>query len=165
MTAVAVHEPTVFEVADEDTAERLRATLERVAAAADDGRPDDAVRIFCELVANGDELATLSDSGYLEEAQRYLPNLLREAEQSGRTEARPDGAVGARQYHRPGPAAARLGVRPGRVVHRRHRPPGRASRRSPGAGVIGGGHFGVALKPEAVAAELVGFLEAARRPA
>lgn len=54
----------------------------RVGDAVSDGRLADAARIFSELLANDDELATLVESGYLDEAGRYMPVLLNELEET-----------------------------------------------------------------------------------
>ena len=81
VAAVAVHEPPVFEVLDERTAARFEDTVRRTGEAADAGRPAEAARVFAEFVANEDELAALSTSGYFEECARYIPTFLRELQQ------------------------------------------------------------------------------------
>jgi pimeloyl-ACP methyl ester carboxylesterase len=82
VAAVAVYEPTVFEVIDENTASKLQRALPKIGEAVSEGRLVDGARMFSEMVANSDELKALSEAGYLEEAARYIPVLLQEFQQS-----------------------------------------------------------------------------------
>lgn len=164
VSAVAVYEPVVFEVVDEETAARMEDTFPRIGEAATEGRLDDAARIFSELVANDDELAALSASGYFKECARYIPTLLQELEleQDAQSE-RPgltDPSVLAKitvpvlLLHGSRTALRNFftdGVR--HVADHVANPHVRE--------IAGAGHFAVALAPEPIADELVRFLEAA----
>ena len=66
VSAVAAYEPPVFEVFTEDLLTTFQAIVGRVAEAVADDRLADAARIFCELIANDDETASLAASGYFE---------------------------------------------------------------------------------------------------
>jgi pimeloyl-ACP methyl ester carboxylesterase len=87
VAAIGAYEPTVLEVVGEDLDRSLQETMSAVGQAVADGRPAEAARIFGELVANDDELAALINTGYLQEAGRYIPVFLQEVEQANRPEA------------------------------------------------------------------------------
>jgi pimeloyl-ACP methyl ester carboxylesterase len=75
VSAVALFEGYVPPVADEDDLASLGATIERTAAAADDGRLADAARAFAPFVFTGAELAAL-DGDFLERWGRSIPAML-----------------------------------------------------------------------------------------
>ncbi len=166
VSAVAVYEPAVVDMADEELGARLEQTLARVGEAVTEGRLGDAARTFSELVANNDELAALTASDYLAEAGRYMPNLLQEFEQGAQSEdpspTDPSELVkitvpvlvlhGSRSALRSFfPAGARHIAEHVADPHLRE--------------IAGAGHFGVALAPQPIANELVRFLTAAPAPA
>lgn len=157
VSGVGAYEPTVFEVADEDLVGLLEATLPRVKAAVTDGGLSDAARIFSEAVATEDELATLSAMGYFDDAGRYMPIFLQELEQGGPTDASPTApallsqtAVPVLLLHGSGSIRGDWFGRGVRHVADHVRDPHVRE-------IEGAGHFGVALKPEAVAEELKSF--------
>lgn len=88
VTAVAAHEPPVFDVFDEETALGFERTIDHVATAVADGDLTAAVRSFLEFVANDEERAALADSDYIEQAARYMPTFLAELEQDTPGEGR-----------------------------------------------------------------------------
>lgn len=85
VSAVAVHEPVVFETFSPDDAARFEETVARVGATAAEGRLADAARTFAEPLVNDDELAAASASDYFEASGRNVPVLLREVEQTAQS--------------------------------------------------------------------------------
>ena len=81
ISAVAVHEPIVFEVFDEEDNARLDAAVAHMAALAEQGRLTEAARDWLPDWANEQELAALAASGYSEAAGAYVPVLLGQIEQ------------------------------------------------------------------------------------
>lgn len=158
VSAVAAYEPVVFEAADEDLVASLKSTIPQVGRAVNDGRLGDAARIFSELVANDDELATLSKSGYFDEAGPYMPIFLQELEQASQSES-------------PGPtdpsllsnvSAPVLLLRGSRSKLREWFRRGVSHvaehvAESEVHEVPGAGHFAVVLEPETIANELTRF--------
>lgn len=80
ITAVAVHEPPVFEVISEEALAGFQETVERMGEAAAGGRPADAARIFLEPILNGQERAALP-ADYFEAAGQYMSVDLEELRQ------------------------------------------------------------------------------------
>jgi pimeloyl-ACP methyl ester carboxylesterase len=70
--AVAVYEPAVFEVQDEEVATRFEETVSRARAMAEEGDVADAIIAFAEFLANDDELDALSTSD--DGVQALTPN-------------------------------------------------------------------------------------------
>ena len=162
VSAVAVYEPVVLEVAGEDVSARLDDTLPRVAQAAADGGMADGARIFTEMLANDEELDALSTSGYFDACARYVPTLLAEFEQADRVDG--PGATSPSVLERiTVPALALHGSRT--VLHdwfaegarhvADHVADGRVRE------IDGAGHWGPVVRPGPIADELVGFLDAA----
>lgn len=157
VSSVAAYEPTVFEVADEDLVDSLEATIPRLWAAVNTDDLSGAARMFSGMLADDDELATLSAAGYFDEAGRYMPVFLQELEQDASSEFSPTASS----------ILSKTDV-PVLLLHG-----SRSTRRewfSRGARHVteqvtdshmseiqGAGHFGVALKPEAIAEELIRF--------
>jgi pimeloyl-ACP methyl ester carboxylesterase len=81
VTAVALYEPTVISVMQEDDLADLGATFQEVGAAAADGRFADAARAFHRFVANDDELGALG-ADYYERSGTAFPSLLRTVQAS-----------------------------------------------------------------------------------
>lgn len=158
MGAVAVYEPGVDKVLRGDDAVRIEEMYARLGEALAARRLADAARVLAELVANDDELATLSATDYLQAGGQNVTVHLQEIEQAARSaEHDPiDPSVLARitvpvvQLHG-SPAAlgdwARDSVR---YVADHVADP--HVREIPGAG-----HLGPYCQPEAVADELVQF--------
>lgn len=163
VSAVAVYESVVFEVAGQDVAGSLEETLPHVGEAVTDGRLTDAARIFSELVANDGELSTLVESGYLDDAGRYMPVLLQELEHSAQSQS-----LSATDPSRLGKITVPTLLLHGEdsALHDwfrdgvRHVAEHVADARV--RQVVGAGHFGVAIEPEGIANELIRFLTAAR---
>lgn len=166
VSAVAVYEPTVFDVVDEETVARMDDTIPRVGEAVTDARLGDAALTFSELVANDDELAALSASGYLKEAGRYIPNLLQELDQEAQSEgpSPTDPSVLAKirvpvlLLH-----GSRTALRSWFTAGVRHVAEHVADPHV--REIAAAGHFGVALAPEPIAEEIRRFLEATAEPA
>jgi pimeloyl-ACP methyl ester carboxylesterase len=159
VSAVAVYEPVVLEVIDEETFAGLRGTLERMSEAAAEGRLADAARTFLEPVVNDEELAALTASAdYFESAGRYVPVDLREIQQA--TESQGPGPTDPSELARitvpvlllhGSRSALRTwftdGVR--HVAHHVADPHVRE--------ITGAGHLGPSVQPEPVARELIRF--------
>lgn len=86
VSAVAVYEPVVMEAMGEDEAARFLTAVAKQGEAAEDGRLDDAVRIFAELVGNDEELAALEARGAFETMARNVPADLAVISQSAQDE-------------------------------------------------------------------------------
>jgi pimeloyl-ACP methyl ester carboxylesterase len=71
--ALALYEPVVFEVASEERRAVFGQVIEDMEAAADRGRPDEAIAAFAATIANEQEQAALdADPDSVAEAARYL---------------------------------------------------------------------------------------------
>ncbi|QBI20103.1 alpha/beta hydrolase [Egibacter rhizosphaerae] len=87
VSAVAAHEPVVFEVIDGDTLAGFEEALEAMVEAAAAGDHAEAARIFLEGVTNDDELAVIAAKpGYLDAAGRNVHVDLEEIRQTARSE-------------------------------------------------------------------------------
>jgi len=76
VSAVAVYEPVVFELLDEEDNARLEAAVAHMAGLAEQGRLTEAARDWMPDWANEEEMAALAASGYFEAAGPYVPVLL-----------------------------------------------------------------------------------------
>lgn len=76
VAAVAVYEPVVFELLDEEDNARLEAAVAHMAGLAEQGRLSEAARDWMPDWANEEEMAALAASGYFEAAGPYVPVLL-----------------------------------------------------------------------------------------
>ncbi len=159
VSTIAVYEPVVFDVADQDLMDLLDGALSRVGQAVADGRLTDAARVFSELVANDDELATLRQSAYLDEAGRYMPVLLQELEQDAQSDA-PSATDPSLLNTVTAPTLLMHGARSARrdwftdgIDHIADHVNDPQTREIPDAG-----HFGVAFQPRAIAEALIRFL-------
>lgn len=158
VSAVAVHEPSVFEVLGERDGARFEDAVARAGDAAASGNLVDAAHIFAGFIANDDELTALSASRYFEECARYIPTFLRELEQEAQAQG-------------PGPTdpsvlakitapvlllqGSRSALRDFFTDGVRHIAEHAADTRV--REVADGGHWGVTLAPEPIADELVRF--------
>lgn len=158
VSAVAVHEPVVFEVLGETDATRLEDTITRVSDTAENGRLAEAARIFSELVANHDEQAALSASGYFEECARYIPTFLQELEQGTQAQGpSPTDPTILAKITAPvlllhGARSALHDFFADGVRHVADHAPHTQVRELPASG-----HFGVTFAPEPIAHELLKF--------
>lgn len=80
--AVAVYEPGVDEMLDEDDDAWIEEMYTRLGQAAAEGRLADAARELINLVGNDDEVAGLSATDYFEAAGQNVPVHLQELEQA-----------------------------------------------------------------------------------
>lgn len=161
VSSVAAYEPTVFEVADEDLVASLEAIIPRLWTAVNTDDLSGAARMFSGLIANDAELATLSAAGYFHEAGRYMPVFLQELEQDASSDYSPTASSILSKTDVPvlllhGSRSARRGwfTRGVRYVAEHVADPHISE-------IQGTGHFGVALNPEAIAAELLRFFRPA----
>lgn len=165
VSAVAVYEPVVFDVQTEEVAAAFEETVASASEAAEAGAFADAIGIFAGWIGNDEELEALSASNEgVEALAANVPVQLEEFRQLRASEG-------------PGPTDASVLARitaPVLVLHG-----GRTALRSwftDGAHhvadhvqnsevreIVGAGHFGVALAPEPIADELVGFFAGALR--
>jgi pimeloyl-ACP methyl ester carboxylesterase len=86
VSAVAVYEPGVDRVLGEDDAVRIEEMYTRLDQAAAKGRLADAARELIELIANDDELATLSRTDYFETVGQNVTVHLQEIKQAAQSE-------------------------------------------------------------------------------
>lgn len=158
VTAVAAYEPVVFEVADEDIDALLQSILPPMAQAVAEGRLTDAARRFLALIANDDELASLEGSDYLPEAAQYIPVFLKELEQgtppaaSSPTDPSTLANIDVPLLLMHGSRSALHDWFAAGVDHVAEHVSGAQVREIDGAG-----HFGVSLRPEAIAGQLATF--------
>jgi pimeloyl-ACP methyl ester carboxylesterase len=161
VSALALYEPTLFDLGPRDSA-RDGAAFQRISEAVAEGRLVDAVRIFVEDVAlaSDEELALLEEAGVFEAMARNLPVDLAEAAQSGPPQLS-DLAVLERVtipvlllYGSRTPPFYRAVV--GAVAQRLGHP---QVRELPGAA-----HLGPQVAPEPVAKELARFFAGAHAP-
>ncbi len=81
VASLAIHEPTIIPLMREDDRAEALDMLQKVGAAATDGRLDDAARAFHPFVANDDELAAL-DAEYYQRSGSAFPAWLRAVQAS-----------------------------------------------------------------------------------
>jgi pimeloyl-ACP methyl ester carboxylesterase len=89
VAAVAAYEPPVFETISPDVFASFKATLERMAGVAAEGRLADAARTFLEFVTNDEELSALSDMNLFEAVAPNVPVQLKEFPQVLASEGSP----------------------------------------------------------------------------
>lgn len=156
--AVAAYEPTVFEVADDHLQASLDATVPDVVQAVERNDLTAAVAVFMRMLANDDELAALSATGYLDEASQYMPVFLDELEQHAASDA-PGPTDPSRITKISVPTLLMQGTmsklhdwfaRGARYVAEHVRDPHIEA-------IPDAGHFGVALRPEPIAEQLTRF--------
>lgn len=87
VTAVAVYEPPLGALMNEDERAARGRTVVRMGELAADGRLTDAARAWAEFVFNPEEVAALESAGYLEAAGRYVPVLLTDIQQAMQSNA------------------------------------------------------------------------------
>ena len=161
VAALTACDPLAFEVLDADDEIRFHDAIERMAALAGEDRLVEAARDWMTEWANDEEMAALSESGYLEACATYLPALLQVLEQTEESEdpSPTDPAVLGRITV---PVSILQGSRsnetwPWFTASARYvdeHVPDATVREIPGAG-----HMGAWVKPELYADELVAFFE------
>ena len=83
ISAVAVHEPLVVEVLDEEDGASFEAAVVHMAGHAEQGRLTEAARDWMPDWADEQEMAALEASGYFEAAGPYVPVLLGQLDRLG----------------------------------------------------------------------------------
>lgn len=161
VAAVAACDPLAFEVLDVDDEARLHDAIERMAALAREDRLVEAAREWMTEWANDEEMAVLSESGYLEACATYVPVLLQVLEQSEKSDdpSPTDPSVLGRIT---APVSILQGSRSNETwswftASARH-----VDEHVPDATVReihGAGHMGAWVEPELYADELVAFFE------
>ena len=163
VSSVIAYEPGVLEEIDEELMGQFSDTLAQMHTEVAQGRPAEAARLFMAMVCNDEELETSIAMGRPEIAAPNVPTDLRELEQldpAGPSMTDPDLLATITV-----PILLLEGDRTLPVFERGNRhvaehAPNVETRIIPGAG-----HGGPGLAPEAVAAELIRFLERVRQPA
>lgn len=84
--AIAVYEPALTALLDDQQQGAFRDTVIRVGEIAAQGDLTAAARAWAGFVYHDDEIAQLEDTGYLERIGRYIPALLNDIQQGARSE-------------------------------------------------------------------------------
>lgn len=163
VTAVVAYEPAVFETIDEETFADMGATLASMTEEVDQDRPAEAARLWMAFVGNDDELATMVATELHEVAAPNVPADLRALQNVDPTAPSATDPTALATI-----AAPVLVLRGDRSAlawfermnqHVADHVPDSEVRTIPGAG-----HWGPALAPEPVAAELIRFLAKTGEP-
>ncbi len=160
ISAVALHEPLVVELLDEEDNARFEAAVEHMAGLAEQGRLTEAAEDWMPDWADEKEMASLAASGYFEAAGPYVPVLLGQLE--GLAEAHGTSPTDPSELARiMAPVLVLQGSQTTRrwlidsVRHVAEHVPDARVREVPGAG-----HSGMPAQPEKVADELARFFAA-----
>ena len=162
--AVAVYEPALPPLLDEQARAAYGETFARMGELAAEGRLVDAMRAFAGVPFNDDELAVAENAGYLEAAGRYVPTLLstiqQQPEYRGPTPDDPAvlGAISTPVLVLQGSNTKPLMTRS--VRHVADHVPNAMVHQIPGAG-----HAGNLTHPDALAEALIEFFAPAQQPA
>ena len=166
VAGVVEYEPGVISVMREDDLAQTVATMDRMVMAAGDGRLVDGVRAFAPWVATEDEIAALEVTDFFERWAGSVPAMLRFVQEDhayqGRRPTDPDEL---RQVDVPVLLLRGQRTRLGTffadaVTYLAQYIPDAEVRELPGVG-----HFAPLLHPEAIADELITFVESIRQPA
>jgi pimeloyl-ACP methyl ester carboxylesterase len=161
--AVAPFEPGILSLADEQEQAVLGGAIARAGELAAGGDLTAAVRVFAGFPFSDEEIAVASDTGYLEAAARYVPNLLdllRQEMEHADPAAAPTvfGAISAPVLVLLGSDTSRFFTTSARYVVD-HVPNARIHE------IPGVGHAAPLTHPEALAEALAGFFARAQQPA
>jgi pimeloyl-ACP methyl ester carboxylesterase len=161
--AVALFEPSMLSLVDEQEQAAVGDILARTGELAAEGRLADAARAFAGFPFNDDEIAVAEDAGYFEAAARYVPGLLNHLQQvmeQGDPIADPAvlGAISAPVLVLHGSDTKPLFAASARAVT--DRVPNARMQEIPGAG-----HAAPLTHPEALAEALTEFFAPAQKPA
>jgi pimeloyl-ACP methyl ester carboxylesterase len=166
VAAVVEYEPGVMsEMRGDDLAQTI-ATMERMGMAAADGRLVDAVRAFAPWIATDDEITALELTDFFERWAGGIPAMLRFVQGDQAYQGpRPTDPDGLRQVAAPVLLLRGQRTRLGTffadaVQYLAQHIPDAEVREVPGVG-----HFAPLLQPEAIADELITFVESVRQPA
>jgi pimeloyl-ACP methyl ester carboxylesterase len=163
VSSVIAYEPPVFDEIDDEFMGTFIDTVTRMSVEVEQGRPADAARLFMGLVCNEEELETSIAKGRHEVAAPSIPadvRMFENLDPTGPSMTDPDllatitAPILLLQGDRTKPWFER-GIR-----HVLEHAPNAENRIIPGAG-----HAGPGLAPEAVAGELVRFLQGTPEPA
>ncbi|TVR25552.1 MAG: alpha/beta hydrolase [Ilumatobacter sp.] len=163
VSSVIAHEPAVLEEWDEEFMGGFMDTVERMAVEVEQGRPEEAARVFMGVVLNDDELEAAIANGRHEVAAPSVPadvRLFENLDPNGPSMTDPDLLATVTV-----PVLLLQGERTPPVFERGNRhvvehAPNAENRIIPGAG-----HGAPGIAPEAVARELISFLEGTPEPA
>jgi pimeloyl-ACP methyl ester carboxylesterase len=165
VAALALFEGYVPRVAQEGDLASLRATIERTAAAAADGRLADAARAFAPFVLTDEELAD-TDDDFFERWGRSIVAMLRYFQQNVPSEGpRPYDPEELAKISAPVVALWSRETTKGTWVSKsaqylaQHVADGHVRE------LQGAGHFAPVLAPESIAEELISFFGSVRQPA
>lgn len=161
--AVALFEPSMLSVMDEDEQAAVGGILARTGELAGEGRLADAVRAFAGFPFNDGEIALLESSGYLGATSRYIPHLLNHLQhvmQHGDPIADPAvlRAISAPVLVVVGSDTKPLFARSARAVIARVPHPRMRE-------ISGAGHAAPLTHPEALAEAITQFFSSAQQPA
>ena len=166
VAAVVEYEPGVMSEMREDDLAQTIATMERMGMAAADGRLVDAVRAFAPWIATDDEITALELTDFFERWAGGIPAMLRFVQGDQAYQGpRPTDPDGLRQVAAPVLLLRGQRTRLGTffadaVQYLAQHIPDAEVRELPGVG-----HFAPLLQPEAIADELITFVESIRQPA
>jgi pimeloyl-ACP methyl ester carboxylesterase len=166
VAAVVEYEPGVMSEMREDDLAQTIATMERMGMAAADGRLVDAVRAFAPWIATDDEITALELTDFFERWAGGIPAMLRFVQGDQAYQGpRPTDPDGLRQVAAPVLLLRGQRTRLGTffadaVQYLAQHIPDAEVREVPGVG-----HFAPLLQPEAIADELITFVESIRQPA
>jgi pimeloyl-ACP methyl ester carboxylesterase len=164
LNAVALFEPTMGSVMDEQERVAFGGAVARIGELAAEGRLTDAVRAAAGFPFNDEEIAVADDAGYFEAVGRYVPNLLNVFQQlreyEGPTADDPTvlGAISTPVLVMHGADTKPFWIRSARHVAD-HVPNARIQ------AIPGAGHAAPLTHPEAVAETLTEFLSPPRQTA
>lgn len=164
VSAVVVYEPVVFEVQPEEVAAEFKRTIAQASEAAGGGSFADAIGIFASWIANDEELEALTSSEEgVEALAANVPVQIEEFRQLDDPEG-PSPTAPSELAKITAPVlimhGSRTALRDWMTAGVRHvdeHVPDTEVREIEGAG-----HFGIALAPDPIADEVVGFLGAVR---
>lgn len=164
VSGVAVYEPIVFETQSEEVAATFADTVARARHAAEDGGYAEAIGIFASWIANEEEVEALSASEEgVEALGANVPVQLEEFRQLDDSDGpSPTGPSELARISAPvlimhgSRTALRDWIMDGARHVAEHVPNSEVREMS------GAGHFGIALAPDPIADEVVGFLAAVR---
>jgi pimeloyl-ACP methyl ester carboxylesterase len=163
VNAVAVHEPPLGPLMDEQQRAARVSAVTRMAELVEQSRLRDAARRWAEFVFHDAETAALESAGYLEATGRYVPALLNDIQQAmqfgGPDPADPEvlARISAPLLVLHGPATRPFFTAAARHVAN-HVPNARIQE------ISGAGHAAPLTHPEALAEALTTFFSRAQRP-
>lgn len=156
VSAVAAYEPSVLELLGEEGSPDLRAGFMRMAELAGEGRLADAAEAFFAQFTEHDELDSMRKTGLLDQTGRNVPVDLRAAQQTGEPPPPLSEALGKVAV----PILLLKGTDSSAWFQNGVRYVAEHAAHSEVRAFEGSGHFGPALAPKPIAAELRQFFAA-----